>query len=170
MTDRRRVAYVIAFSAPPVLHLHEFLELLHARSWDPYVILSPTAAMWADVGHLAEVSGHPVRVEPRRPQDEDPLPPAEALIAAPLTFNSLNKWALGISDTLALGLLDEGLGLDLTISAAPCVKKALRRHPSYQTSIDQLADAGVDVLDPDEIFGRSSSGKATIEWLAALPR
>lgn len=169
MTDGRRVAYVIAFSAPPVLQLDEFVELLHARDWDPYVILSPTAATWVDIGHLADVSGHPVRFAPRRPQEADPLPPAAAMIAAPLTFNSLNKWATGISDTLALGLLNEGLGLDLPITAAPCVKEALRRHPAYHASIGRLVTAGVDVLNPEKIVSRLVSGAVTFDWPAALP-
>lgn len=170
MTDGRRVAYVVAFSAPPVLQLDDFLRRLRERGWDAYVILSPTAATWADVNHLAQVSGHPVRVEPRRPQDPDPLPPADAMIAAPVTFNSLNKWALGISDTLALGLLNEGLGLDIPITAAPSVNGKLRRHPAYRTSIDRLTSAGVEVLDPEIILSRSGDGTIAFDWCAALPR
>lgn len=169
MTDGSRIAYVIAFSAPPVLELHEFLVLLPARDWDPYVILSPTAATWADVEHLAHVSGHPIRVEPRRPHDADPLPPADMMIAAPLTFNSLNKWATGISDTLAVGLLNEGLGLDLPVTAARCVTEALRRHPADEASVDRLVAAGVDVLDPKTITSRSASGAVILDWPAALP-
>ena len=164
------VAYVIAFSAPPVLQLDEFLRLLRERDWDAYVILSPTAATWANLDHLAQVSGHPVRVEPRRPLDPDPLPPADAMIAAPVTFNSLNKWALGISDTLALGLLNEGLGLDLPIIAAPSVNGRLRRHPAYRTSVDRLTGAGVDVLDPEIILSRSDDGTIALDWGAAVPK
>lgn len=164
------VAYVIAFSAPPVLQLDELLRLLRERDWDTYVVLSPTAATWANIDHLAQVSGHPVRAEPRRPQDSDPLPPANAMIAAPVTFNSLNKWALGISDTVALGLLNEGLGLDLPIIAAPSVNDRLRRHPAYRTSVDRLTGAGVDVLDPEVILSRSDDGTVALDWRAAVPR
>jgi phosphopantothenoylcysteine synthetase/decarboxylase len=84
-----------------------------------------------EIDMLAEVSGHPLRVEPRKPQDPDPLLPADAVIAAPLTFNSLNKWAASISDTLTLDLLNEAPGLDLPVGAAPRVKEALARHPVY---------------------------------------
>jgi Flavoprotein len=34
----------------------------------------------------------------------------DAIIVAPATFNTINKWAVGISDTLALGLLTEAIG------------------------------------------------------------
>lgn len=169
MTTTRRVAYVIAFSAPPVLHLDEFLVLLAERGWDSHVILSPTAATWVDLQHLADVSGNPVRVEPRTPQDQDPLPPADAIIAAPLTFNSLNKWASGISDTLALGLLNEALGLGLPITTAPCIKEALRRHPAYPRSVDVLTSAGVPVLDPAEVVVPTTDGPPTLYWSRVLP-
>ena len=169
MTGRNRVAYVIACSAPPVLHLDELLILLAAREWDSYVILSPTAATWVDVYRLAEVSGHPVRVEPRTPQDPDPLPPADVILAAPLTFNSLDKLAAGISDTLALGLLSEALGLGLPITAAPCIKEALRQHPAYDASVRLLASAGVNVLDPKKIVTQSALASATLDWSVVVP-
>ncbi|MGE0297773.1 MAG: flavoprotein [Pseudonocardia sp.] len=161
--------YVIACSAPPVLDLPRFLALLSQHGWDPYVILTPTAATWVDIDALADASGHPVRVEPRTPADQDPLPPADAVIAAPLTFNSLNKWAAGISDTLALGLLNEALGLGLPITAAPCVKEALQRHPAYPRSVDLLRSSGVTVLDPDEVVLRVADGPPVLNWPRVLP-
>jgi phosphopantothenoylcysteine decarboxylase len=133
------------------------------------VILSPTAATWVDGDHLTEVSGHPVRVEPRTPDDQDPLPPADAILAAPLTFNSLNKWAAGISDTLALGLLNEAIGLDPQVIAAPCIKEALQRHPTYAASTDVLRTCDVTVLDPTKIVARPREGVVTLDWAAVLP-
>lgn len=169
MTERRRVAYIIGFSAPPVLHLARFLHLLQERDWDTYVILSPTAASWVDVDALAEIAGHPVRVAPRRPQDLDPLPPADAVIAAPLTFNSLNKWAAGISDTLALGLLNEALGLDLSVIAALCVKDELRRHPAYAENVRRVLSAGATILEPSDTKLRPGPAATTFDWLSIVP-
>ena len=169
MTEARPIVHVIGFSAPPVLHLQEFIALLLDDGWDPWVILSPTAASWADVDRLAKVSGHTVRVEPRRPSEQDPLPPASAIIAAPLTFNSLNKWAAGISDTLALGLLNEAIGRGTPITAAVCVKEQLQRHPAYARSQSCLLAAGVVVLPPDVVVSRSDTGVINIHWPIALP-
>lgn len=168
MTEAHRVAYVIACSAPPVLDLARLLELLKVRGWASYVILTPTAATWVDIDALVDASGHPVRVEPRTPADPDPLPPADAVIAAPLTFNSLNKWATGISDTLALGLLNEALGFDLPIIAAPCIKEALRQHPAYATSVDRLRSAGVTLLAPDRVVNLSAAGPQ-LNWRLVVP-
>lgn len=169
MTDARPVVYVIGFSAPPVLHLQDFIALLVDDGWDPYVVLSPTAATWVDIDLLSHVSGHPIRVEPRTPAEQDPLPPAAAVVAAPLTFNSLNKWAAGISDTLALGLLNEAIGLSLPITAAPCIKEALMRHPAYPRSVAVLKTTGVSVFDPSDVVIRSSDGPATLHWRSVLP-
>ncbi|MQA08420.1 MAG: hypothetical protein GEU98_07665 [Pseudonocardiaceae bacterium] len=60
------------------------------------------------------------------------LPNADAVLAAPLTFNTLNKWAGGHNDTLALGLLNELMGEGVPIVAAPCAKMVLRGHPAYR--------------------------------------
>ncbi|MHA6781118.1 flavoprotein [Pseudonocardia saturnea] len=169
MTGAQRVVYVVACSAPPVLDLPRLLDLLTKRGWTSYVILTPTAATWVDVGALADASSHPVRVEPRTPADPDPLPPADAVIAAPLTFNSLNKWAAGISDTLALGLLNEALGLDVPIIAGLCIKKPLRRHPAYQCSVDRLRSAGVTVLEPNHVIVSVAIGPPAIDWTLVLP-
>lgn len=170
MSTPRRVAYLIAFSAPPVLQLDNFVRSLLSDGWDPYVILSPTAAIWVDVELLARASGHPVRVEPRLPHEQDPLPPADTVIAAPITFNSLNKCAMGISDTLALGLLNESLGLEVDVTIAPCVKAALRHHPAYEQSIRILTGAGAKCLNPVEITTLTDSGSVAMNWNLAYPR
>jgi phosphopantothenoylcysteine decarboxylase len=168
VTGAQRVAYVIACSAPPVLDLSRLLALLNERDWASYVILTPTAATWVDVDALADTSGHPVRVDPRTPGDPDPLPPADIVIAAPLTFNSLNKWAAGISDTLALGLLNEALGLGLPIIAAPCIKEPLRRHPAFPWSVDRLRSAGVSMLDSNQVVVSTAAGPM-LDWSLVLP-
>ena len=168
MNGRRRIAYVIGFSAPPVLRIDDFIRLLQAHGWDSYVILSPTAATWVVVDLLAEISGHPVRVEPRTPGEQDPLPPADAVFAAPITFNSLNKWAAGISDTLALGLLNEALGLDVPVTAVPCVNEALRLHPAYTDSVSRLTSLDVRTFELFATTQKTPSGSASIDWLQVL--
>ena len=90
------------------------------------------------------------------------------MIAAPLTFNSLNKWAAGISDSLALGLLNEALGLGLPITVAPCIKEALRKHPAYRASASLLASVGVNILEPKTIMAHSGRRGVTIDWYAIL--
>lgn len=163
-----RVVYVIATAAPPVCDLGGLLPLLHERGWSTWPVLTPTAATWVEVAQLTEIAGHPVRVEARLPREEDPLPQADAVLVTPLSFNTANKWAAGISDTLALGLLNELLGAAVPIVAAPCVKAPLRAHPAYAASLKALGEYGVRFLDPETTVVRLAGGLVTIAWEAVV--
>ena len=165
MSQGRRWLYLVSSAAPPVLRIEEFITALHAEGWTTCLIATPTAASWIDLDAVAGQTGCLTRVHPLPPrQQEESLPRAEAVVAAPMTFNSLNKWAAGSSDTLALGVLNEMLGTGVPIVAAPCVKPVLRQHPAYEPSLARLRAAGVNVLDPDTITIRAANGLATFEW------
>jgi len=91
-----------------------------------------------------------VRYDYKQPDEPDVLPPADAMVVAPAIFNTVNKWAAGISDTLALGLLNEAVGLGLPLVALPFPNLALASHPAFRTSVELLRSYGVDVLfDPE---------------------
>lgn len=91
------VVYVVGGAAPPIFDIEEPLLLLQQRGWRPCLILTPTAANWIHASDFGELAGCPVRVEPRLPGEKEPLPMADAVLAAPLTFNTTNKWAAGIN-------------------------------------------------------------------------
>jgi phosphopantothenoylcysteine synthetase/decarboxylase len=75
------------------------------------------------------------------------LPPADAMLVVPATFSTINKWAAGISDTLALGLINEAIGMSIPLVAVPYVNAPLARHPALAASFATLRGAGVTVLD-----------------------
>jgi hypothetical protein len=125
VSDAARWLYVVAAAAPPVLQLEEFVTELHRRDWKTCVIATPTAASWIDLGSLSVATGCLTRVHASLPGQQESLPRAEAVVAAPITFNSINKWAAGISDTVALGMLNEMLGVEVPssrcrVSSLPC--------------------------------------------------
>lgn len=157
------VVYIVASAAPPVLHLADGIDALAAAGWQPGIVLTPTAASWVDVAALEKHTGHAVRVHPRKPWETDPLPKPDALVAAPLTFRSLNAWATGVPDTLATGLLCEYLGLGVRIVAAPVLAPSLRAHPAYANSVRTLRDAAIPVLEPDEIT-IDDGDTITLDW------
>ncbi|XVV02692.1 flavoprotein [Actinosynnema sp. CA-248983] len=164
MTAPRRWLYLIASAAPPVLRIESLIELLGEAGWNVCLIATPTAASWVDLDGISVRTGCLVRVAARPPDVDKSLPSAEAVLAAPLTFNTINKWAAGFSDSVALGVLNELLSAELPILAAPCVKALLRAHPAYGESIARLTGAGVTVLDPDAITGRGPDGLAAFDW------
>ena len=144
------VMYVVACGARPAADVPEFVTWLKGRGWDTCVIVTPSALRFADVNRLADLTEHPVRSDYKRPEDPDALPPADAFVVAPCTFNTVNKWAAGISDTLALGLLNEALCSGTPITAVPNPNVTLARHPAFNRNVEFLRDCGVHVLfDPD---------------------
>jgi phosphopantothenoylcysteine synthetase/decarboxylase len=142
-----RVLYWIISAAPPAREWQSALRALQEDCWDPYVIVTETAARWLDPDALAAASGHTVRSRPRRPDETDNSPLADAVLLAPATFNTLNKWASGINDSLALGLLNELMGAHVPIVIAPYLKAALASHPAYQANLERLRGAGARILE-----------------------
>ncbi len=77
-------------------------------------------------------------------------------MVAPATFNTVNKWAAGITDTFATGLLCELTGLGVPIVAVPLVKEALARHVAFARAWSCCVSAfGKRMLHPSA-FGRLS--------------
>ena len=90
-----------------------------------------------------------MRSQYKDPGEPDVLPPPDAIIVAPATVNSVNKWAAGICDTLALGILVEAIGLKLPIVAVPWSNAAHRAHPAFAENVGKLRSWGVHVLDDE---------------------
>jgi hypothetical protein len=88
------------------------------------------------------------------------------MIVCPATFNTLNKWALGISDTLVLGLLTEAIGLDMPLVAGPSLNNAQERHPSFRRSVAALREMGVRVLYGPGVYepGSPGTGGRAYNW------
>ncbi|MBL7499497.1 flavoprotein [Frankia sp. CNm7] len=142
------VLYVVACGGQPALGLEPFVCQALAAGWDVCVIATPSGTRFVDVARLAELTGHPVRSEYKRPGEPDVLPPADAFVVAPATFNTVNKLAAGISDTLALGLLCEAIGAGKPILLAPSAGGPLAHHPALAASLATLRGWGIHVL-PD---------------------
>ena len=143
------VLYVIACGGPPAGQVADFVRFAQGHGWDIAVIATPDGAKFLDTARLAELTGHPVRTQYKRPDDPDVLPPANAMVVTPATFSTVNKLAQGISDTLALGLLNEAIGMGLPIIVVPWPNIHLARHPAFERSVADLRAWGLTVLyDP----------------------
>jgi hypothetical protein len=142
------VLYVIGCAAPPVLGVKAVIELAQERGWSVCLILTPTAARWleADLPALAGLTAHPIRSAYKLPGQPDVLPEPDAILVAPATANTITKWAAGIADNLALGLITEAIGKGLPLVAIPYFNAAQAAHPALPHSVDVLAGAGVAFL------------------------
>ena len=161
----RPVLYVIGCGAGPARQLPAFVRFAQGEGWDVCVIATPAGVAFLDADRMAELTGHPVRIRFKHPDEPDVLPPADAFAVAPATFNTVNKLAAGVSDTLALGLLNEAVGLGLPIVAVPWPNSALARHPVFRASVTALRDWGVRViLDPARLPGAVDPDAAVFPW------
>ena len=146
---KRGVLYVITCASGVAPRVYDFVPLAQAAGWNVCVILTPHARKFVDASLLQQITEHPVRSEYKHPSDPDVLPRADAFVVFPTTFNTLNKWALGISDTLAVGLLCEYTGLKIPIVAIPCVGAGLDNNQVFFRSMRMLKKQGIHfIYDP----------------------
>jgi phosphopantothenoylcysteine synthetase/decarboxylase len=144
-----RVLYVVVCAAPAASDVEDLVRLAQDGGWRVYVIATPLGLRFVDADRLTSLTGEPVRSEWRMPGESQGLPPADAVIVAPATFNTINKWATGITDTFAVGLLVEMTGFGVPTVAVPLLKDALARHVAFGPNLDALRSMGVRVLfDP----------------------
>jgi phosphopantothenoylcysteine synthetase/decarboxylase len=168
-----RVLYVIACGGRPAGDLPDFIKKAQDQAFDVCVIATPEALKFMDTDEIQKLTGHAVRYDWKQPEEPDALPPADVMLVAPATFNTINKWAHGISDTLALGLLNEAIGLGIPVIAIPNANVALAEHPVFSESIGRLRSWGITVLfDPEKYpLPTPNSGEASralFPWKAAL--
>jgi phosphopantothenoylcysteine decarboxylase len=151
------VLYVVTCAAGPARDVGRLVELAQAHGWDVCCILTPSARNFVDMAALESLTSHPVRSEYRKPDEPDVLPPPDAIIVARASFNTINKWASGISDTLALGLVTEAIGNGLPIVTIPAINAAQAKHPAWEQSVATLHVAGVRVLHGGGVYPSASS-------------
>lgn len=149
MSDHKPVLYIVACGGYVAGQLEGLIQRLNRRGWRVCVIASPSAVAFMDRERLARLTGHVVRSDYKQPDSPDVLPVADAVAVIPATFNTINKCAGGVSDTLALGVLHEAIGAGLPIVAVPTPNSALGKHPVFLASVATLRSWGVNVLfDP----------------------
>lgn len=143
------VLYLVVCAAPAATSAADFVQLAQQAGWLVRVVATPMATRFIDSSTLTALTGDRVRSEYRMPDEPDELPLADAVVVAPATFNTVNKWAAGITDTFAAGLLCELTGLGVPVLVVPLLKDALARHVAFGRSLDELRGMGVHVLyDP----------------------
>jgi len=148
-----RVLYLMVCAAPPAQQTLHVATQLQEAGWNVCVIATPQASRWIDRSALEACTGHLVRTDYKLPGEADPLPKADVMLVMPATFNTINKWAQGMSDTLVTSLLCEALGRGTPpVIAVPCLKMDLIRHPAFNKSITVLREYGVCVLHEPEQY------------------
>jgi phosphopantothenoylcysteine synthetase/decarboxylase len=162
------VLYLVISGAPAPEGIPALVRQCQDAGWRVVVFSTPLGVRFTDPDELENLTGEPVRNDYRMPGTAKGLPPASAVLACPLTFNSVNKFAHGHADNFAIGLLCELLGYGVPITVVPHCKPQLASHPAFGASIATLRDVGVAVLfDPAAPYERRLP--TWREVIAALP-
>ncbi|GHE27596.1 flavoprotein [Streptosporangium violaceochromogenes] len=146
------------------------VPLAQDEGWTVQIVATPSALAFADVPDLERRTGRPVLSRYREP-DEPKAPRADAIIVAPATYNTVNKFAQGIADTYALGLLAEAPGLGIPVVVVPVVNHALASRAPFRRSVASLRAEGVTVLPAPGGDGPHTTGvdgRETSPWALAL--
>ncbi|MCM3920313.1 flavoprotein [Frankia sp. AiPs1] len=174
MNRPRRVLYVVVCGAGPASEVGRLVELAQQREWTVQLIATFAAVThFLDVPALEQQTGRPVRTTYRPAGDPAKVPDADAVIVAPATYNTINKWASGAADTYPLSVMAELTGLGLPIAVLPFVNQALAANRIFSRSVEELRAAGVTVLLGPDAFEphppRSGGAKvATFPWELAV--
>jgi hypothetical protein len=146
---RKPFLYVVVCAAGIAADVGELITAAQERDWEVGVIATPVAMNgFFDTTAVEARTGRRIRSAWRTPGEPRPFPAPDAVVVAPATFNTVNKWAAGIADTLALGTLCEAVGLGVPIAVLPCVADALAAHPAYRDSLERLRGMGVRFAEP----------------------
>jgi phosphopantothenoylcysteine synthetase/decarboxylase len=138
---------VVVCGAPLAERAPEVAAAGMAAGWDVYVVATPAARAWVDAEEVRRMTGFPVLVDYRAPDQPKRAPAPDAVAVCPATFNTVNKWAAGVADNYAMGVLCESLGMGIPIVVVPMLKESLWNHPAWQPSVERLESAGVVFVD-----------------------
>jgi phosphopantothenoylcysteine synthetase/decarboxylase len=148
------VAYLVLSGTTTAARGPELLRGLVGLGFATVIALpTPNASRTIAGRELADVAGAQV-VESYFDLAIRPRPPRGVVLFAPCSFNSLNKLAHGIADSLALSVVAEAIGRRTPVIVGPSLNQPLLDHPQAQASLRALPTWGVEIVPPvDEGYG-----------------
>lgn len=174
MPDHVRTLYIVVCGAGPAEDVDVLVKLAQADGWGCRVIATPSALRFIDTDALETLTGYSVRSQHRAPgQPRRSTPPADAVIIAPATANTIAKLAAGIADTYALDVVSECLGAGVPVVILPFTNAALSNRQPFRRAVEDLRAEGVQVLIDGDGFhphppGSGGNRRAEFPWTAAL--
>lgn len=142
------VAYLVLSGTTTAARGAELLRGLVELGFAQVIAIpTPNAARIVAARELADVAGAQV-VQSYFDLAIRPRPPRGVVLFAPCSFNSLNKLAHGIADSLALSVVAEAIGRKTPVIVGPSLNAPLLAHPMAQASLKILPGWGVTIVPP----------------------
>jgi phosphopantothenoylcysteine synthetase/decarboxylase len=147
-SERFDVAYLVISGTTTAARCPGLLRDLVGLGFSSVIAIpTPNASRVIAPRELADVPGAQV-VESYFDAAIRPRPPRGVVLFAPCSFNSLNKLAHGIADSLALSVVAEAIGRATPVIVAPSLNQPLLDHPMAQMSLKILPTWNVIVVPP----------------------
>jgi phosphopantothenoylcysteine synthetase/decarboxylase len=148
VTERFDVAYLVSSGTSTAARCPELLRGLVGLGFSTVIAIpTPNASRVVASRELADLEGVQV-VESYFDLAIRPRPPRGVVLFAPCSFNSLNKLAHGIADSLALSVVAEAIGRSTPVIVGPSLNAPLLIHPMAQASLKKLPEWGVIIVPP----------------------
>jgi len=163
MTELKTI-YLVVSGASAVRCVPELIQELQQFNLPVYTLLTRGARQIISPYHLADLENHTLVESYFDPALINGRAPGLTLVA-PATFNTLNKIAQGIADTLPHSLVAEAIGANWPVIVAPSMNPSLANHPQVAQSLKNLARWGIIVVEPykDENLLMMASTKKILE-------
>ena len=146
--ERFDVAYLVLSGTTTAARGPELLRGLVELGFATIIAIpTPNASRVIAPRELADVEGTQV-VQSYFDLAIRPRPPRGVVLFAPCSFNSLNKLAHGIADSLALSVVAEAIGRGTPVIVGPSLNAPLLNHPQAQASLKTLPSWGVMIVPP----------------------
>jgi phosphopantothenoylcysteine synthetase/decarboxylase len=151
VSERFEVAYLVLSGTTTAARCPELLRGLVGLGFSTVIALpTPNASRVIAPRDLADIDGVQV-VESYFDLGIRPRPPHGVVLFAPCSFNSLNKLAHGIADSLALSVVAEAIGRGTPVIVGPSLNAPLLNHPEAQASLKRLPGWGVRIVQPVDV-------------------
>ena len=142
------IAYLVLSGTSTAARCPEILRGLVGLGFSTIIALpTPNAARVVAPRELADVEGVQV-VQSYFDLAIRPRPPRGVVLFAPCSFNSLNKLAHGVADSLALSVVAEAIGRATPVIVGPSLNAPLLNHPEARASLKKLPTWGVTIVPP----------------------
>ena len=146
--EKFEVAYLVLSGTSTAARCPEILRELVGLGFPTVIALpTPNASRVVAPRELADIAGAQV-VQSYFDLAIRPRPPRGVVLFAPCSFNSLNKLAHGIADSLALSVVAEAIGRGTPVIVGPSLNAPLLNHPEAQASLQRLPNWGVRIVPP----------------------
>ncbi|WP_433390681.1 flavoprotein [Micromonospora sp. KLBMP9576] len=166
---------VVVCGAGPATDVLQLAQVAGTRGWTVAVTATPSALDFLDPTAIEAATGSPIRSSYQpSPGARRSLPPADALVVAPATYNSISKIALGLADNYAMTSVAELIGRQVPTVIVPFVNAALAARAPFQRAVAALRDERIRVLlgsedgwDPHQPGGGNERQKV-FPWAVAF--